>query len=297
MKFTNVIINAAIAFASINSASAKLGWAGQTFDEAEAQRLERMSFNERLLQLVKTLWPECIDKDAFWCKNLIDSELAQLTFDRAEEIYSVIVYRRKNDSPTNNAFVIPVDDNDLVIGRDGDGLLHYDWEWCGRGSKLTTTAEIEASSKLIKPSKWTKMIEKNPNVECVDGVVVHQKSVNAFGGDFNPNACSTLEGYTKYQELLSETVPMPPAGCRKLDAIDASGMSGMDACELVKHLVPDANVDGKQIECWIQYAPGTVKLQETKTETKVVIFAKVEDNKVIGTPRMNEGSDGPFLPN
>lgn len=53
----------------------------------------------------------------------------------------------------------------------------------------------------------------------------------------------------------------------------------MDACRMIKHLVPDADVKKKQIECWMSYKPGTAKLAETKTETKVVIFAKLKNNK------------------
>lgn len=53
----------------------------------------------------------------------------------------------------------------------------------------------------------------------------------------------------------------------------------MDACDMIKHLVPDANVEGKKIECWISYRPGSVKLAATQTETKVRIYARLENNK------------------
>lgn len=55
-------------------------------------------------------------------------------------------------------------------------------------------------------------------------------------------------------------------------------MSAMDACEVVKHKVPDANDKGKQIECWIAYRPGSVTLAETKIDTKVIIFAYEKNN-------------------
>ena len=53
----------------------------------------------------------------------------------------------------------------------------------------------------------------------------------------------------------------------------------MDACNTVKHLVPDANRNGQQIECWISYKPGSIKLVQTPTETKVRIYARLENNK------------------
>jgi len=271
----------------IGSATANYGWAGQNFDVNDQnqsfQNFEQMNFRDRLLQIVKSLWPECENKDAFWCKDLIDNELAQLNL--AEEVKTVIVYKRSEDSPTYNAVSIPLDDNDMCVGRDGDGLLHYDFEWCGSGEKLVNTKEIEESQKLIKPSKWTHLIEKNPNVNCVDGVLTF-KNPNMFGGDFDPNACSTLEGYRRVEETVSQTVPVPAAGCRKIGPWDCSGMTGMDACRMIKHLVPDADVKRKQLECWMSYKPGTAKLAETKVDTKVVIFAKLQNNKVIGVPAM-----------
>lgn len=224
MNLSKTILSTLLAASTLSFASAKLvGWAGQTFDEAERQQLEKMNRNSRLLALVKTLWPECTQwqyKNAFTCKDFIDNELAQMGY---PEIDVVIVYRRNADSPTSNAMVILTDDDGICVGRDGDGLLHYDWDWCGAGYKLTNSVAIEESSKLIKPSRWTKMIEKNPNVSCENGVVIHDKSPNAFGGDFNINTCSTLAGYNKKVTALSQSVPMPAQGCRKIAPIDCSG--------------------------------------------------------------------------
>lgn len=178
------LVGAAIFASAFNSSLAQFGWAGQTFHQNEQNRMDEMSFQDRILHVVKTLWPECKNKDAFWCKDLIDNELAQLTFPGAENIKSVIIYRRSSASPTSNAIAIIIDDNDLCVGRNGDGLVHYDWDWCGAGHALTSEYKIMKSAQLIQPSKWTRMIKYNPNDECKDSKVERNKSSNACGGDF-----------------------------------------------------------------------------------------------------------------
>ncbi len=69
----------------------------------------------------------------------------------------------------------------------------------------------------------------------------------------------------------------------------------MDACKLIKELVPYPNVDGKNMECFLQYQPDSPKKKEIERDlvsikqppkTKVVIYAKKETNKVISVPKM-----------
>ena len=73
-------------------------------------------------------------------------------------------------------------------------------------------------------------------------------------------------------------------------------MSGVDACKMIKeHMIPYPNADGKNIECWLNYKPGSLKLIEINQDliaanepppTKVLIYAMWNTKKVYKTPLM-----------
>lgn len=81
-----------------------------------------------MMVIKKLTWPECVSEKltSRECKELIDYEI--LTLDRGNDItlHSVIIPKRSEDQLWYNSVVIPLDDNDHVAGRDGDGMVYYD---------------------------------------------------------------------------------------------------------------------------------------------------------------------------
>lgn len=75
------------------------------------------------------------------------------------------------------------------------------------------------------------------------------------------------------------------------------GLSGVDACKLIKDfIIPYPNTDGKNIECWLSYKPGSPKLAQIVEDltannmpppTKVKIYAMWNTKKVYETPLMH----------
>jgi len=63
----------------------------------------------------------------------------------AEDRYvrAVIKGERSGADFWSNSAVIEVSDNDIVIGRDDDGIVHFDFDWNGSGEKVTPEQEQE----------------------------------------------------------------------------------------------------------------------------------------------------------
>lgn len=64
---------------------------------------------------------------------------------------------------------------------------------------------------------------------------------------------------------------------------------------MIKEMVPYPNKNGKNMECYLQYLPDSPKKAEIERDlieinqpprNKVVIYAKLETNRVISIPRM-----------
>jgi len=80
------------------------------------------------LQLAKDTWPECIQQHmlAEVCKEFIDDEIQTLFTGVDQYITSKIRWRREETDPWYNTLDITMDDNNLVVGKDGDGVVHYE---------------------------------------------------------------------------------------------------------------------------------------------------------------------------
>ena len=59
------------------------------------------------------------------CKEFIDSEIQTLFTGVDRYIQSYIKWKRDDTDPWYNALDIVMDDNNLVVGTDGDGVVHY----------------------------------------------------------------------------------------------------------------------------------------------------------------------------
>ncbi len=60
------------------------------------------------------------------CKNFIDQEILSLFTGEDRMTRTVVTGKRSIMDFFYNSVVIYMDDGDIVQGRDGDGLIHYD---------------------------------------------------------------------------------------------------------------------------------------------------------------------------
>ncbi len=60
------------------------------------------------------------------CKDFIDKEIYDHFTERDQYIRSVIMGKRRKTDKSYNAVTILMNDNDMVLGRDGDGWVYYD---------------------------------------------------------------------------------------------------------------------------------------------------------------------------
>lgn len=311
-----------------------------------------------------------------------------------------------------NTMVIQMDENDLALGRNNDGFIHYDWPWVGSGVEATeeaqglippitgmetTSGAVEGSTvvtvyqepapetldALIIPDGFTETASTQsagapasvnfgttivppggagatqaavlPSASATDptppttemytgptttaaatvapealvfdtsggsatvagvdlppttpapanGVVYSTDPLQLFedpqlviGGttdgkiacldetteecDTNPinggiildgNATNTADGDAKLLNELSTDPGLAGAGSRMLPPFNCTGLTGYSCCLLIKHTVRDADVDNKAIQCFLEYAEGTVKAEvyNEKTSKKVMI--------------------------
>lgn len=240
MKLSSNALSAVVTLSVASLASAEnFGFAGQVYDQKQFQQFESMSVGDRILDVTKNAWPECMDgalNNAENCKTHIDTDLAGMNLDIPIE--TVIVYSRTPESPTAHAMVIPLDGDSMCVGKHGDGMLYYDFDWCvTKKEKEVDEVKLAESRKLIQPSKWTKMIAANKNVDCIDidgdgdMEVWHSKAYKTMGGNFEV-ACSSEEGVTKMKEAKSNGA-IVDVGCNKIPPINCSGEYRYCTCDVI----------------------------------------------------------------
>jgi len=233
MKIASALLRTILAFSLASSviSDTNYGFAGEIFsNEADFEAFDHMSVGDRIILVNKNKWPECmIDSklnNATECKAHIDVELEAMQLE--VPIESVIIWTRTKDSPTSNAIVIPIDENNMCVGRSGNGYISYDWEWCSQGRDvLSDPDDIAASRKLLKPSKWTTEVAGTKQLQCYYYAFYpelrewHTNIHQYVGGDYE-NACSTREGMRKYEaaRLFGSVVD---DGCQMIPPIDCGG--------------------------------------------------------------------------
>ena len=90
--------------------------------------LSFLSEHQTLEELVKTTWPICRENHMTGeeCQAFIDEEIITLFEGEDRNMRTHIVKKRVEADEWYNCLVIPMDDNDIVIGKFGDGLVYYD---------------------------------------------------------------------------------------------------------------------------------------------------------------------------
>ena len=62
---------------------------------------------------------------AIACKEFIDEEILTIFTEQDKFIRTRIIGKRSTEDEWYNAVTILMDDNDVVLGRDGDGMVYY----------------------------------------------------------------------------------------------------------------------------------------------------------------------------
>lgn len=204
----------------------------------------------QILAVAKTQWPECTSRklSAVQCKNLIDAEVLDMNTENDRFIRTIVVGKRNVNDELSNSIVIFMDDYDRVLGRDGDGMIYYDFEWEGSGTEATSYQQ-----RKIPPI----IAEETTTDITPDSVDVNVVPVRTLGGTTNDvmngyvsdpiaggvrihaTAASTIEGTTHLQEALAEEVTIEAAGTRSIGPFNCTGMTGNDCCLMIKHKVRD----------------------------------------------------------
>ena len=90
------------------------------------------------LLIAKYRWPECKSMSAVACKELIDNDIMTLNTDVHTTIRSVIIEKRNETQKWYNAVAIPIWSNGWAAGRNGDGLIQYDFQWLSSGEPVSS---------------------------------------------------------------------------------------------------------------------------------------------------------------
>ena len=137
------------------------------------------------------------------CKQFIDEEILTTFTDRDRYIRVIIKDKRKEYDEWYNTVVIYINDRHIVVGRDGDGIAYYDFEWDGSGELGTPEEEAE-----IPPVHATVNQNGAPDADP-----------NVLGPQADPNS-------SEYEPLDLEPEPLMVIGCTVDGAVDGSAAQG-----------------------------------------------------------------------
>lgn len=132
----------------------------------QKRRLEVNEYiDKRIMEVFTETWPICVNYHwtAIVCKEFIDEEILKDFTERDKYVRVIIKGKRKKIDSWYNTIVIPMDDNNMVKGRDFDGMIYYDFEWDGSGVPTTPEQETE-----IPPVLATETLEGSPNADASD---------------------------------------------------------------------------------------------------------------------------------
>ena len=249
------------------------------------------------LNMGRSVWPRCVDEkmSAIQCKLLIDQEVLNLNSGYDRFISTEIVTKRNENDPRSNSVVILLDDDNMVTGKNGDGLIYYDFEWDGSGNEATNYPQRDIPSIIAnETTSWSRTtswegsstIERNPVPIRTLGVTTHDaidhhnahltgpRPLIAGGVKTTGLEVDTVEGETKLTAALSESATIAQAGKRTIGPFDCFGTTGHSCCLMIKHKVRDSDKKGRAIQCKINYHQDTEKRKAlfTTRGKKVVIY-------------------------
>lgn len=261
-------------------------------------------WDKRVMMMTQTVWPECAKNrlDAVQCKNFIDEMILSEYTGDDRLTRTLIMPKRRSLEEWYNSVVIYMDDDDMVLGRNGDGLIWYDFEWIGGGRRATEaeerdccpviateTAEGRPGANLGEASN-PKSKKYNPMIFERRPILVMCKSVREARED--PENTNPIQGGVVIPEDLNNTpeaqqrladalteyddpTKVVKEGSRLLEPFDCSGMNGYTCCLYIKAIVNDADIYNKAIQCHLNFIETSYKAKHffNNRGQKVHIFA------------------------
>lgn len=262
------------------------------------------SLGERMVAVLKSTWPACVDNrmNGVSCKNFIDEEILTL-FTGVDRLTRTIIFGKRSIYDVfYNTVVILMDDGNHVVGRDGDGMIYYDFDWLGSGRFVTPEEEAEIPPIIATETNDGLIFENQPvlvegcTVEgamdtenpdqnpCAGGVVVDPNIDDLYG-----KGCPTESFSDRIANAQLITV-VPAAGERALPAFDCSCLTGFHCCLLIKASVRDADVYNKAIQCHLNYTPESDKHHLFHDGRGKVVNIYTNHNFVVSQTPYVEGS-------
>lgn len=154
------------------------------------------------------------------------------------------------------------------IGRDGDGLIYYDFDWNSTGVEATRYQQRKippiVAEEVTVDATYDSIIEYIKPVRILGATT--DDAINGYSTDLIyggvqivPTAQNTPSGDIVLATALAEPTLIAEAGTRSLGPFDCTGLTGKNCCLMIKHKVRDSNVNGRAIQCYLDYADGTIK--------------------------------------
>jgi hypothetical protein len=223
-----------------------------------------------MLAVGKSTWPRCVNQklSAIQCKEIIDQDILDLNTDTDKFVRTIIVGKRNENDPLSNSIVLFMDDNDRVMGRDGDGKVYYDFKWKGSGNEASRYQQrkippIVAKEVSVEPTSDSIEVEIVPirtlGASTYDAIGGYSTAPISGGVETLGLETDTALGATTLQTALTETATIEQAGERTIGPFNCSGMTGRSCCLMIKHKIRDADTKGRAIQCYLDYHEQTEK--------------------------------------
>lgn len=154
---------------------------------------------KRFMEVFKNTWPECVRNKmtAIECKLFIDDEIFNTFTGRDKYIRVIIKDKRKPTDEWYNTVVITMDDSNMVVGIENDGLIDYEFEWESSGQEANPDQQSE-----IPPVIATETVAGSPLSEPL--------GADPTSPEYLPQADPTSE---EYEPLVFEEEPIMVVGC------------------------------------------------------------------------------------
>lgn len=270
-------------------ASGVIGFSKISAPASDRRRLEGEELDKRIMEVTKEIWPECVNKKmtGVQCKNFIDEEILTLFMGDDKLTRTILVGKRGKMDEWYNTVVVYMDDNDLVLGRDGDGMIYFDWPWEGSGQEATPEQQGE-----IPPVIGTENPNGDPNCNAAtnpkcdptspeydpldleeEPILVEGASLAGARDGSDPRPINggviininienlNVDRDTWLQQALAaaDLAPVEAAGTRDIPAFDCYGLTGYNCCLMIKASVKDSDIYGKAIQCHLNFIEYSAK--------------------------------------
>ncbi len=195
---------------------------------------------------------------AIQCKQLIDEEVLQYNSHSDQFVRKILVGKRAENVPLFNSVLILLDDNNMVTGKNGDGMVYYDFKWDGSGNEATRyqQPEIVANETTIT-IEWNLVPIRQLGPTTYDAIHGHSHAHICGGVMTLGMEVNTVTATIKLEQALLETTTIELPGRRPIGPFNCVGMTGHSCCLMIKHKVRDSDKKGRAIQCYTDYREDT----------------------------------------